>query len=128
MEPEARSFTLPVDPVHARRYAPAAGDETSTTRTRPRTRGIPGVLVPANLLSCYLAEAAQAWRSRNAAGPAGRLVRLTFRPLRPVVVGTPVTAWARERSRTGNGLVDLELGIDAGSGTPVTGTAVVHTE
>ena len=40
--------------------------------------GHAGVLVPANLLSSYLCEAAMAW-----AGPGGRVLRLTSGPGRP---------------------------------------------
>jgi hydroxyacyl-ACP dehydratase HTD2-like protein with hotdog domain len=86
--------------------------------------GHAGLLVPANLLSSYLCEAAMAW-----AGPEGRLLRMTFRTRTPVLADTVLTAWARRAATAdGNGVVELEIGInDAAGGAPVTGTARVRT-
>lgn len=85
--------------------------------------GHAGLLVPANLLSSYLCEAAMAW-----AGPDGRLLRLTFRTRTPVLVDTVLTAWARPAATAdGTGAVDLDIGIDDADGSvPVTGTARVQ--
>jgi hydroxyacyl-ACP dehydratase HTD2-like protein with hotdog domain len=85
--------------------------------------GHAGVLVPANLLSCYLCEAVMA-----CAGPRGRVVRMTFQTRSPVLADTALTAWARPVSGPDDsGLVDLEIGIDDDAGgAPVTGTARVR--
>ena len=84
-----------------------------------------GLLVPANLLSSYLCEAAMAW-----GGPAARLLRMTFRTRAPVLAGTVLTVRAREvsvGSPDGHQVAELDLGIDdAAGGTPVTGTAWVR--
>jgi hydroxyacyl-ACP dehydratase HTD2-like protein with hotdog domain len=87
-----------------------------------QVEGHAGVLVPANLLSSYLCEAAMA-----VAGPRGRIVRMTFRTKAPVLADTPLTAWARPGPDDGTGVVDLEIGIDDATGaTPVTGTARIR--
>ena len=87
--------------------------------------GHAGLLVPANLLSSYLCEAAMAW-----GGPAGRLLRMTFRTRAPVLAGTVLTVRASEvsiGSSDGHRVAELDLGVDdAAGGTPVTGTAWVR--
>jgi hydroxyacyl-ACP dehydratase HTD2-like protein with hotdog domain len=83
-----------------------------------------GLLVPANLLSSYLCEAAMAW-----GGPASRILRLTFRTRTPVLAGTVLSVRARQVSvgyPDGHRVAELDLGIDDPAGrTPVTGTAWV---
>ena len=87
--------------------------------------GHAGLLVPANLLSSYLCEAAMAW-----GGPASRILRITFRTRAPVLAGAVLTVRAREvsvGSADGHRVAELDLGIhDAAGGTPVTGTARVR--
>jgi hydroxyacyl-ACP dehydratase HTD2-like protein with hotdog domain len=79
--------------------------------------GHAGLLVPANLLSSYLCEAAMAF---------GRVERLTFRPRTPVVAGTELTVLARQVS-VESGVAELELVVeDAAGGRPVTGSARVR--
>jgi 3-methylfumaryl-CoA hydratase len=84
-----------------------------------------GLLVPANLLSSYLCEAAMAW-----GGPVGRIVRMTFRTRAPVLADTVLTVRARQTSvgpSAGHRVAELDLGIeDAAGDTPVTGTAWVR--
>ena len=79
--------------------------------------GHAGLIVPANLLSSYLCEAAMAY---------GRVERLTFRPRTPVVAGTQLTVVARQVSEQA-GVAELELfAEDAAGGRPVTGSARVR--
>jgi acyl dehydratase len=78
--------------------------------------GLPGVLVPANLLSSYVCELAMTW-----GGPRTRLLRLDFRPVAPVFAGTGLTVRGRETDRRpaedepAAEVAELELWIDSPS-------------
>lgn len=86
-----------------------------------RNEGLPGAVVQSHLHGSYLAQAALRW-----GGPAARLLRLSWRPLRPVLAGERVVITGRVVARHGDGSADIELAEATVDGAVcVTGTATV---